>query len=75
MRTEHSLLKFTQVSKAPTARMPGKLQDTKAIRVHLLHFYILITNYQQGKVTEQSHFNGIKKYKIPAVNLTKEVKD
>ena len=53
----------------------AKLQDTKWIYRNLLHFYILIVNYQRDKLRKQSHLQFQQRIKYLGINLIKEVKD
>ena len=52
-----------------------KVQDTKLMHRNLRHFYTLTTNNQREKLRKQFHLQFIKKNKIPAINLPKELKE
>ena len=52
-----------------------KLQDTKSIYKHLLHFHMLITNYQKDIKKIIPFTITSKRSKYLGINLTKEMKD
>ena len=50
------------------------LKDIKSIYKSYLHFYILIMNYQKGKIKKQLHFKLHKRIKYLGINLAKEMR-